>query len=85
MNSTEPALLDNRSAPCAVGLIRASRVMEALEAGERLEIWSRDKFAPFEVPIWADNRGHLTEVKERSGRWPRRYWRFVIRHGGGTT
>lgn len=76
-----PTLLDNRSAPCAVGLIRAARVMETLDAGQRLEVWSRDQFAPYEVPIWAENDGHTVEVKERTGKWPRRHWRFVIRRG----
>lgn len=75
--------LDNRSAPCAVGLIQAARTMETVPAGAVLEIWSRDQFAPFEVPIWATNQGHAVEVAEQTGRWPRRYWRFLIRRAGG--
>ncbi len=73
------ALLDNRSTPCAVGLIRAAQRMSVMPAGATLEIWSRDHFAPMEIPLWADRDGYEVLSQDRCGRWPRRYFRFVVR------
>lgn len=80
--STPAAVLDNRSAPCAIGLIRAAERVRALAPGEELEVLSRDRFAPMEVPLWAERDGHALLSQERLGLWPRRYWRFRIRRGG---
>lgn len=55
-------LLDNRKIPCAVGLIKAARLMADLEPGTVLEIWSRDRFAPWEIPLWAETAGHSVEA-----------------------
>lgn len=79
-NTEAVTLLDNRSAPCAVGLIRADRLMRTLSDGDVLEVLSRDRFAPMEVPLWAEAEGHDVEARERAGIWPRRYWRFRIRN-----
>ena len=76
-------VLDNRSTPCAVGLIRAARRANEMEVGDVLEILSRDRFAPMEIPLWANTDGHLVASQERVGRWPRRHWRFRIRVGSG--
>ncbi len=78
------AVLDNRSAPCAIGLIRAAERVRALAPGEELEVLSRDRFAPYEVPLWAERDGHVLLDQERAGLWPRRYWRFRIRRGDPT-
>lgn len=78
------AVLDNRSAPCAIGLIRAAERVHALAPGEELELLSRDRFAPMEVPLWAERDGHAVLTQERGGWWPRRYWRFRIRRGAAT-
>lgn len=76
---TMPAtVLDNRRTPCAVGLIRAAKRMLELEPGMRLEIWSRDMFAPVEIPLWAGRDGYRVESQTRAGRWPRRYHVFVV-------
>ncbi|HLS03421.1 MAG TPA: sulfurtransferase TusA family protein [Actinomycetales bacterium] len=80
-NKSETAtvtLLDNRSTPCAIGLIKADRTMREIASGHVLEIWSRDRYAPMEVPIWAQREGHLVLIQERAGHWPRKYWRFQI-------
>lgn len=71
-------LLDNRSAPCAVGLIKAARLMDTLPAGSELEIWSRDRFAPMEVPLWAQRDGYQVEQRPQAGRWPLKHFVFVI-------
>lgn len=77
---TEPDLvLDNRSTPCAVGLIRAAEQIRGLKAGQVLEILSRDRFAPMEVPLWAERDGHEVVHVEKVGRWPRTHFRFRIR------
>ncbi len=70
--------LDNRRSPCATGLIRAAKFMESLAAGSRVEILSRDRFAPTEMALWADRDGHRIIEIRRSGLWPFRYHRFVV-------
>jgi TusA-related sulfurtransferase len=71
-------ILDNRRTPCAVGLIRAARSMLDLAPGARLEIWSRDIFAPMEIPLWAERDGYRVESHSKAGVWPRRHHVFVI-------
>lgn len=81
--ATEPVtLLDNRSVRCAVGIIRLAKLLQGLPEGDLVEVWSRDRFAPWEIPIRAERDGNTIELQERAGRWPRKYWRFVIRRGG---
>lgn len=77
-------VLDNRRTPCAVGLIRAARVIRALPPGALLEIWTRDRVAPVEIPVWVERDGHEVLRQERQGSWPGRYWVFEVRRGGGT-
>lgn len=77
-------LLDNRRTPCAVGLIKAARLIRTLPPGAVLEVWTRDRVAPVEIPVWADRDGHAILRQERQGSWPRRYWVFELRRGGGT-
>lgn len=72
-------LLDNRSTPCAVGLIRAARAIRELETGSVLEIWTRDRVAPVEIPVWVARDGHQIVRQERVGRWPRGYFVFEVR------
>lgn len=78
---TERVLLDNRKTPCAVGLIKAARLMATLEAGTVLEIWSRDRFAPFEIPIWAEADGHTVSDLGKRGSWPGQYMVFEVTKG----
>lgn len=78
-STTKPDLvLDNRSTPCAVGLIRAAEQIRSLAPGQVLEILSRDRFAPMEVPLWAERDGHTVQSVEKVGRWPRAFFRFHI-------
>ncbi len=72
-------MLDNRRAPCAVGLIAAARRMRELPPGAGLEIWSRDRFAPVEIPVWAAREGYRVDGPRREGRWPRHYLVFEVR------
>lgn len=74
-------VLDNRRVPCATGLIRARRRMAGLAAGDVLEVHSRDRFAPFELPLWAERDGHEVLTVHRDGRWLRRTFRIAIRKG----
>lgn len=71
-------LLDNRNAPCAVGLIKAARLMRELPTGSELEIWSRDRFAPMEIPIFAQRDGYRVEQRADGGRWPMKYFVFIV-------
>lgn len=77
----ELVTLDNRGAPCAVGLIRAAKKIDELAPGAILEILSKDRFAPMEVPLWAERDGHEIILQEQEGSWKGKYWRFQIRKG----
>lgn len=77
-------VLDNRRAPCAVGLIRAAEVMAGVPEGGVLEILTRDRFATVEIPLWAMRAGHSVSIVNRSGLWPARYWVFSVTAGGST-
>ncbi|HET8614304.1 MAG TPA: sulfurtransferase TusA family protein [Actinomycetales bacterium] len=79
MTTSADELLDNRSTPCAVGLIRAAERMSTMPPGSTLEIWSRDHFAPMEIPLWAERDGYDVLSRDRGGRWPRRFFTFVVR------
>ncbi len=70
--------LDNRKTPCALGLIRATEVMESLPSGTVLELLSRDVYAPYEVPAWALKYGYRLLKHERRGFFPFRYHRFWV-------
>lgn len=76
--SSGKVILDNRRTPCAVGLIRASRTMADLEPGTVLEIWSRDRFAPMEVRLWAEKARHRYVQLADGGKWPFRYFVFHV-------
>ena len=69
--STTTVLLDNRGTPCAVGLIRAARAIRSLQTGDVLEIWTRDRVAPVEIPVWVERDGHHLVHQGRASRWPR--------------
>ena len=61
--------LDNRSTPCSLGLLRVKERLAAMPLGATLEVVTRDKFAPYEVPVWVEREGlELTGMK-RSGFW----------------
>ncbi|WP_277050922.1 sulfurtransferase TusA family protein [Ruania albidiflava] len=77
----ERVLLDNRRTPCAVGLIRADETIGDLAPGTVLEIWSKDRFAPMEIPLWAERDGHRVHLRGRAGWWPLRYFVFEVTKG----
>lgn len=78
-------VLDNRKTPCAVGLIKAARLMAELEPGTLLEIWSRDRFAPWEIRIWAEADGHRVDALGWHGTWPARHMVFEVTKDGAPT
>ncbi len=47
-----------------------------------LEIWSRDHFAPMEIPIWAERDGHHVVDRGREGSRPFRYFVFDVTKAG---
>jgi TusA-related sulfurtransferase len=77
--ATAAQRLDNRGVPCALGLLRVRDTMSDLSAGDTLVIESRDRFAPIEIPLWAERAGHRVLAVEATGRWPRRAHRITIR------
>ena len=72
-------VLDNRKVPCATGLIRARHRMADLASGDVLVVLSRDRFTPYELPLWAERDGHEVVAVHRDGRRPRRTFRIMIR------
>lgn len=75
-------VLDNRRTPCAVGLIRANAVIEELPRGDVLEIYTRDRFASVEIPLWARRAGHSEPTRRVAGTWPFRFQVFSVISGG---
>lgn len=73
--------LDNRSVPCATGLIQAAEVMDRLPAGAVLEIWTRDRFGPTEIGLWAERDGYTVLDISRAGVWPFRFHRIRVQKG----
>lgn len=82
--SPSVTVLDNRSTPCAVGLIRANDVSATLPLGTTMTILSRDRFAPMEIALWAARSGHSAPVETRAGTWPFRYRVFSVVLGGAS-
>ncbi len=71
--------LDNRGSSCALGLIRIQEELSRIPLGDSLEVTTRDRFAPFEVPAWVERHGlELTSV-QRSGFWLFSATTFLIR------
>jgi len=52
--------------------------MKTVPDGTRIEILSRDRFAPTELSMWAERDGHKVIEIRRSGVWPMRYHRIII-------
>ena len=61
--------IDNRKMPCALGLLHVQRVMAGIPLGDVVEVVTRDRFAPYEVPAWVDRLGLELVASERSGFW----------------
>jgi len=52
--------------------------MKTVPDGTRIEILSRDRFAPTELSMWAERDGHTVIEIRRAGVWPMRYHRILI-------
>lgn len=74
-----PHRLDNRGTPCSLGLIRVKQRLAELALGDALEVVTRDRFAPYEVPLWVENNGLELISLKRSGLWIFATTTFVIR------
>lgn len=72
-------VLDNRRVPCALGLIRLREAIDTVAPGDVVVVLSRDRFAPVEIPLWAERAGHELLAVERVGGWPRRSHRIAVR------
>lgn len=81
---TTAGVLDNRRVPCALGLIRLRQTMEQMAPGEKVVVLSRDRFAPIEIPLWAERAGHQLLAVERAGIWPTRVHRIRLRKASTT-
>jgi TusA-related sulfurtransferase len=79
--TSDRVLMDNRHTPCAVGLIKAARAMAELPGGTVMEIWSKDRFAPIEIPLWAEKDGHAVRDCGKQGPAGRKYFVFEVTKG----
>lgn len=61
--------LDNRGTSCALGLVRVKQRLSEIPLGDMLEMVTRDRFAPYEVPAWVEREGLELESMRRSGWW----------------
>lgn len=61
--------LDNRGTNCALGLLRVKQRMSELPLGDVLEVVTRDRFSPYEVPAWSEREGLEVEYSKKSGAW----------------
>lgn len=62
--------LDNRGTPCSIGLLRVRETLAEMPLGDVLEVRTRDKFAPYEVPAWVERAGLEMLFVKRSGWGP---------------
>ncbi|MCO5293300.1 MAG: hypothetical protein M9882_00120 [Homoserinimonas sp.] len=49
-----------------------------LPAGSRLDILTKDRFAPIEIPLWASRSGHSAPQMRKVGVWPFGYMVFSL-------
>ncbi len=61
--------LDNRATPCALGLLKVQERLATMPLGATLEVVTRDRFAPYEVPAWVERAGLELTALERRGFW----------------
>lgn len=61
--------LDNRSTPCSLGLLRVKQRLAEIPLGDVLEVTTRDRFAPYEVPAWVEREGLALDSLTKRGFW----------------
>ncbi len=61
--------LDNRATPCSLGLLRVKERLSEIPLGDTLEVVTRDRFAPYEVPAWVEREGLELTSLTRNGFW----------------
>ena len=73
-------ILDARGLSCPLPILKASKTLRAMEAGQTLELLANDPGAVEDVPDFCQSAGHeLLETSELEGN----VYRFVIRKGAG--
>lgn len=72
-------LLDNRNVTCSLGLMRVRQKLSELPLGDMLEVRTRDRFAPYEVPAWVERVGLEMAFQRRKGFWLFATYVFCIR------
>lgn len=71
--------LDNRGLACALGLVKVKQVLAQIPLGDTVEVRTRDKFAPYEVPAWVEREGLELAHERRAGFWIFSTYEFAIR------
>ncbi|MFA5593850.1 MAG: sulfurtransferase TusA family protein [Trueperaceae bacterium] len=72
-------LLDNRNVTCSMGLVRVRQKLSEVPVGDLLEVRTRDRFAPYEVPAWVERVGLEMAYQRRKGFWLFATYVFCIR------
>lgn len=71
-------ILDATGLSCPLPILKASKALRAMEAGQTLELLANDPGAKDDVPDFCQSAGHqLLETSELE----RKVYRFVIRKG----
>lgn len=71
--------LDNRRTSCSLGLLRVKEKLAGIPLGDILEVTTRDRFAPYEVPAWVEREGLELAYRQSQGFWLFASHRFGIR------
>lgn len=72
-------LLDNRNVSCSLGLVRVRQKLAEVPMGDLLEVRTRDRYAPYEVPAWVERVGLEMTFQKRKGFWLFATYVFCIR------
>jgi TusA-related sulfurtransferase len=72
-------LLDNSNVNCSLGLVRVRQKLSELPLGDMLEVRTRDRFAPYEVPAWVERAGLEMASQRTKGFWLFATYVFCIR------
>jgi len=70
-------ILDAKGLACPMPLLKAKKVLDALQSGQILEVQGTDEGSRIDLPVWCERVGHeFLGVKEEAD-----FLRFYIRKG----
>ena len=67
--------IDARRAFCPGPMMELIAALKSKQIGDEVEVWSRDKNSPHEIPLWTEKVGHQVISNEKVGD----YWSIVVK------